>query len=63
MFVDVTGMMLRKGLSMAKAAKKYDKWKQAQVILPTGFNFRAAVRFHWCECKLLLWSPGLHSLQ
>ena len=36
MFVEVTGLMLRKGLSTAKAAKKYDKWKSAQVSRRTS---------------------------
>lgn len=31
MFVAVADMMLRKGFTMAKAAKKYDKWKAGQV--------------------------------
>lgn len=31
MFVEVSSIMLQKGLPMAKAAKKYDKWRRAQV--------------------------------
>ncbi len=33
MFVEVTDMMLRKSLTMAKSAKKYDSWKAAQANL------------------------------
>jgi hypothetical protein len=38
MFVEVTDMMLRKSLSMAKSAKRYDSWKQNQVPLTPCLN-------------------------
>ena len=39
MFVEVTDMMLRKSLSMAKSAKKYDAWKGAQVTHSLCIHF------------------------
>lgn len=41
MFVEVTGMMLRKGISTAKTAKKYDLWQSWQVLilLPPALSF------------------------
>ena len=46
MFVEVTDMMLRKSLSMAKSAKKYDAWKGAQVTYSACNDSRSGLLVH-----------------